>query len=162
MQRGPGSDTRAFSTGRAARYCYVTPETILNWIRAGLLKAQRTAGGQYRIRVEELRRFMVEQGMQTDQLDAALGVRCACWEARAQGEGQAGASLLDPCRECLVHRSGTLNCWELSGLLPLTGLRALRCADCDYHKTYSSAAPQGARERSSSSEVATPTTRGDA
>jgi excisionase family DNA binding protein len=162
VQEAKGERIRAFSTGRAARFCYVTPETILNWIRAGLLKAQRTAGGQYRIRIEDLRAFMVERGMETDQLDASQGLRSHCWEARVQEVGQGGVALLDPCRECLVHRSGTLNCWELSGLLPLTGRRAMRCGECEYYKTHGSWAPDGAQERSASRKEGTPTSRGDA
>ena len=142
MQRGLENDKRAFSTGRAARYCYVTPETILNWIRAGLLKAQRTAGGQYRIRVEELRRFMVEQGMQTDQLDASQSIRPHCWESRLE-EAAAALPLLEPCRECLVRRSGTLNCWELAGLLPLTGRRAVPCAQCSYYLAFGPSGREG-------------------
>jgi excisionase family DNA binding protein len=162
VQEAKGERIRAFSTGRAARFCYVTPETILNWIRAGLLKAQRTAGGQYRIRIEDLRAFMVERGMETDQLDASQGLRSHCWEARIQEVGQPRVPLPEPCRDCLVRRSGTLNCWELAGLLPLTGRRAMRCAECEYYRTYCSAPPDGARERSESRKEGTPTSRGDA
>lgn len=59
----------AYSTGQAARCCFVTSDTILNWIHAGSLEAQRTAGGQYRIRREELLRFMRAHGMNTDLLE---------------------------------------------------------------------------------------------
>ena len=59
----------AYSTGQAARYCFVTSDTILNWIHKGSLQAQRTAGGQYRIRREDLLRFMRVHGMSTELLE---------------------------------------------------------------------------------------------
>src|SRR3990172_4938117 len=64
----------ALTTGEAARHCLVTPDTIANWIASGHLPAQRTRGGQYRIRVEDLRAFMAAHGMRTDLLDEDLGL----------------------------------------------------------------------------------------
>ncbi|MEW6364008.1 MAG: helix-turn-helix domain-containing protein [Acidobacteriota bacterium] len=124
----------AVSTGQAARFCYVTPETIVNWIRSNQLRAQRTAGGQYRIRTEELREFMTAKGMATALLDAERDVRPYCWEYHCEEAGRFGSV----CDSCLVHRSGTLNCWELHGLLPLTSRRVDRCANCDYFQRYGS------------------------
>ena len=72
--RGPDLPL-AFTTGQAARYCYVTSDTILNWIHAKVLVAQRTVGGQYRIRREDLIQFMREHGMRTDQLETELHPR---------------------------------------------------------------------------------------
>ena len=72
--RGPDLPL-AYTTGQAARFCYVTSDTILNWIHAGSLMAQRTAGGQYRIRREDLIAFMREHGMRTDVLEADRPVR---------------------------------------------------------------------------------------
>ena len=128
----------AVSTGQAARFCYVTPETIVNWIRSNQLRAQRTAGGQYRIRTEDLREFMTAKGMGTALLDAEKDVRPYCWEYHCEEIGRLGSVNPSVCDSCLVHRSGTLNCWELHGLLPLTARRFDRCEDCDYRQRYGS------------------------
>jgi len=127
---------KALSTGQAARFCYVTSESILNWIRSKHLKAQRTAGGQYRIKVEDLRSFMVEKGMDTALLDAEKDVRPYCWEFHCEVDALYGSPSNRVCENCLVHRSGTLHCWELHGLLPLTLRRFDRCVDCDYYRRF--------------------------
>jgi len=126
----------AFSTGQAAWFCYVTSETILNWIRSNQLEAQRTAGGRYRIRLMDLRAFMVENGMSTALLDAEKNVRPYCWEFHCQVTAQYSHSPMGPCADCLVRRSGTLNCWELHGLLPVTRRRCDACDECEYSATW--------------------------
>jgi excisionase family DNA binding protein len=127
---------QALSTGQAARFCYVTPESILNWIHSGRLRAQRTAGGQYRILVDDLRRFMVENGMDTTSLHEDQDARPYCWEFHGEAAAKYGNPRLEVCEGCLVKRSGTLNCWELHGLLPVTGRRIESCDECDYHHRY--------------------------
>ncbi len=129
---------QAFSTGQAARFCYVTSETILNWIRSNRLKAQRTAGGQYRILLDDLREFMHESGMSTALLDTEKGVRPYCWEFHCQVTARYNRSSREVCEGCLAHRSGTLYCWELHGLLPVTRRRFDRCIECDYYRSWGS------------------------
>ncbi|MFH1575141.1 MAG: excisionase family DNA-binding protein [Acidobacteriota bacterium] len=124
---------KALSTGQAARFCYVTSETILNWIRLNQLRAQRTAGGQYRIRLTDLRQFMVERGMDTSLLDEEWGFRPYCWRYHQEAGTAAESAGPDLCKHCLVRRSGTLNCWELHALLPLTARRVLDCSTCPYY-----------------------------
>jgi excisionase family DNA binding protein len=126
----------AFSTGQAARFCYVTSETILNWIHAGLLKGQRTAGGQFRIRLEDLRRFMIESGMDTRLIDEEKDVRPYCWEFHCQVGPRADGAGYEVCQRCLVRSSGTANCWQLRGLLPPGERRFDRCQTCDYHNRF--------------------------
>jgi len=126
----------ALSTGQAARFCYVTSETILNWIRSNELKAQRTAGGQYRIRVADLRQFMTENGMNTCLLEEENDIRPYCWEFHCEICSPAASAAPRICEDCLVHRSGTLNCWELHPLLPLTARRVQHCRDCEYYKRF--------------------------
>jgi excisionase family DNA binding protein len=53
------------TTFDAADICYVTPNTIKNWIKSGQLKAYCTPGGHYRIRKEDLDRFVQEHQMAT-------------------------------------------------------------------------------------------------
>jgi len=130
--------SQAFSTGQAARFCYVTSGTILNWIRSGRLDAQRTAGGQYRVPADELRGFMVRNGMNTRLLDAEEDERPYCWEYHCQISSRYGSPSLEVCGQCLVHRSGTSNCWELHGLLPITARRFDRCEECEYYSRFKS------------------------
>ena len=130
------SRIQALSTGQAARFCFVTPETILNWIRSNRLRAQRTAGGQYRVPLDGLRDFMIENGMDTALLDAERDVRPYCWEFHCQVASRYGRPSLEVCQDCLVHRSGTSNCWELHGLLPVTRRRYDVCVDCEYYHTW--------------------------
>ncbi len=133
----PGSKRRtaarldqAFSTGQVARYCYVTADTIVNWINSGKLQAQRTAGGQFRVRLDDLREFMNASGMRTDLLDAEHGVRPYCWEFHCQG------TLADECRDCVVYRSGAWNCFTLAELHPTARRRGGPCDECEYHARY--------------------------
>ena len=120
----------AFSTGQAARYCFVTGDTVLNWINAGSLSAQKTAGGQYRIRASELYRFLREHEMSTDLLEAELSVRPMCWEFNCQRQTELG------CAGCLVSRSGAPRCYELREVLHDAAARPVDCQECDYYQRY--------------------------
>ncbi len=135
IRRNP-SQARAFTSGQAARVCFVTPETILNWIKGGRLKAYRTAGGQYRIRTEDLRAFMAESGMEPALLDLEGAGRPLCWAFHDAQDCRYGSPRLSRCGECLVKRSATMNCWELHGLVPLTVRRVDRCEACAYFRRY--------------------------
>ncbi len=147
--RREGATEGAFTTGRAARLCFVTPETILNWIRGGRLKAYRTAGGQFRILRSDLRRFMVEEGMAAELVDREAGRRPTCWEFHEEEDARYGSVLGERCGECLVKRSETLNCWQLHGLVPLTVRRVDHCKDCAYFQKYGECGPGGASDPSS-------------
>ncbi|MBI5532425.1 MAG: excisionase family DNA-binding protein [Deltaproteobacteria bacterium] len=123
----------ALSTGRAARFCLVTAETIVNWISAGRLTAQRTAGGQYRIRHDDLRAFMLSHGMRTDLLDCETGHSPAChefWSARLADRPGWPRGMAAACIECPVRRSGAVRCHEVRPLLPGGTLHAPSCEDC--------------------------------
>lgn len=51
---------KSLSTGDIARYCQVTPATVVNWIKAGKLDVYTTPGGQYRMDVGEFVKFLEE------------------------------------------------------------------------------------------------------
>jgi len=93
------------TTGQAARYCLVSPDTIVNWIKAENLPAQRTIGGQFRILVDDLRQFMVHNNMNTALLDEELQYRPYCWEFR-RGPRAQGSPPGSTCRACPVTRGG--------------------------------------------------------
>ncbi len=50
----------SLSTGDLARFCQVTPATIVNWIRAGKLDVYTTPGGQYRMELDKFLQFLKE------------------------------------------------------------------------------------------------------
>ena len=51
---------KSLSTGDIARYCQVTPATVVNWIKAGKLEVYTTPGGQYRMDVGDFVDFLRE------------------------------------------------------------------------------------------------------
>lgn len=51
------------STHDVARFCNVTPRTVLRWVDAGLLPGYETGGGRRRILRDELLLFMRSRGM---------------------------------------------------------------------------------------------------
>lgn len=125
----------ALTTGQAARYCFVTPDTILNWINAGIIDAQQTAGGRYRILVKDLRRFMHDRQMSTEALDADLSERPYCWQFHGSNpkhhRGELGS-----CKTCIIHKSQTFNCYVLKGFLPMLHCSIEDCQECEYYKRY--------------------------
>jgi excisionase family DNA binding protein len=127
--RSPQPHRLAVSTGQAARYCLVSSDTIANWIAAGRLPAQRTVGGQYRIRLADLRSFMAAHGMRTDLLEQEADQTTPCWQFwTASGQHEPPAT----CLECPVYRGQARVCHELRPLLPGGTQRALSCADCAF------------------------------
>ena len=55
-----------FSTHSAAKYCRVTPMTIIRWIDEGRIKAYKTPGGHRRIMRDDLELFCRNAGIPTD------------------------------------------------------------------------------------------------
>ncbi len=49
---------RFFTTTEVARYCEVSNDGVLKWIKAGKLRAFATPGGHYRIGAEDFREFL--------------------------------------------------------------------------------------------------------
>ena len=54
---------RTYTTSQVARFCRVKHKTVLNWIREGILEAEKTSNGQPRIRHRALLDFMYRHGM---------------------------------------------------------------------------------------------------
>ncbi len=128
-------NARALTSGQAARFCYVTSDTIVNWIKAKCLPAQRTMGGQYRILVDDLRHFMYRHGMNTDLLNEEFEARTYCWEALIQ-ERKKHEGVEDPCENCLVRQSMAFNCFVLRAAMPSRQWLCSNCKDCEYYKKW--------------------------
>jgi len=64
---------RVFSALEVAKICGVVNQTVINWIRAGHLKASVTPGGQFRIYPEDLKAFLESKGMRvTEELQGLV------------------------------------------------------------------------------------------
>lgn len=129
---------RALSTGKVADYCYVTGDTVQNWIRSGLLPAQRTAGGQYRVRIDHLRTFMLERDMSVDELDCDARETHPgyCWEYYRK-RVRRHTSSQDSCVGCIVKRTIALRCYELRKHVAHLGVHCgAGCSECGYYKKY--------------------------
>jgi len=61
------NDAKPVTTGKVARYCGVTRNGVIRWIRQGKLKAFRTPGGHYRIRKADFRAFLERFGIPVDE-----------------------------------------------------------------------------------------------
>ena len=56
-----------FTVFQASQYCKVSPQTIINWIDQGHIKAYKTPGGHRRINIKDLEFFMQKQGIPIPQ-----------------------------------------------------------------------------------------------
>lgn len=65
-------ENRSLTTGEAARYCYVSQATIINWIKKGKLEAYTTPGGHYRILLSDFVSFLKTYRMPVDVTLKAL------------------------------------------------------------------------------------------
>ena len=123
------------STGETAQFFSVTPDTVLKWVKAGKISASRTPGGHYRIR-----RNLINHDINTDEVQQHAQKRESpfryCWEFKAKfGKVQPG------CHKCIVYRSRTKRCYEMSNLPYEAGHSKLFCSgtcdDCDYYNLVS-------------------------
>ncbi len=119
---------QGLSTGQAASYCLVSSATIVNWIKAGKIPAQRTVGGQYRIHRGDLRSFMVQTGMRTEGLDHEL--RPFCWEVVGCGDAP-------PCDTCPVRIAAYPDCFEARKRSDIHPRCVQNCEDCIYYIIWS-------------------------
>ncbi|MFC1601324.1 helix-turn-helix domain-containing protein [Candidatus Sumerlaeota bacterium] len=127
------SSRLALTTSRAAQYCFVSKGTIQNWIKSGRLAAQRTAGGQFRVRVDQLRDFMLENNMTVAALeyDYCVSRVCSCWEYFEKIGGHAKEER--DCANCVVKQTRAARCFELRKHVEDGKVHCrLECDDCEY------------------------------
>ncbi len=62
-----GDGRRFFTTSEVARYCAVTNDGVLKWIKSSKLRAFSTPGGHYRISAEDFREFLQRYDMPVDE-----------------------------------------------------------------------------------------------
>lgn len=122
---------RLLTTGQAAKFCGVTPDAVLKWIRKGRLAAVRTAGGHFRISPANLDALGYEKG---NPCDEALGksfqsasVPRHCWEYFCRS-----TSPSETCKKCVVYRARIEKCYEVAGLGDAIGHEGRFCqATCE-------------------------------
>lgn len=61
------TERRFFTTSEIARYCAVTNDGVLKWIKSGKLKAFSTPGGHYRVSAGDFRDFLVQYKIPIDE-----------------------------------------------------------------------------------------------
>jgi len=117
------------TTGQAASQCSVKPDTVLKWIKRGRLRAERTPGGHYRIRSEDLEPLTLRP---EDKFEAPAPNRLPapslrCWEHLA-----CGGDPSEECRECIVFRSRAAWCFQMVEVARETGRALIQCQEsCD-------------------------------
>jgi len=58
---------RFFTTSEVAKYCAVTNDGVLKWIKSGKLRAFSTPGGHYRVSAEDFRAFLEKYDIPVDE-----------------------------------------------------------------------------------------------
>ena len=122
------------STGRAARLCSVTADTVLKWIKKDQIQAVKTPGGHYRIDRKELVPYMGGASSEVELLVVESQTAITyCWQYHA-GTGE----IDDACRQCMVFRSKAVKCYLMSDLGRQGGHANTYCQkgchECDYYK----------------------------
>ncbi|MCP4703763.1 MAG: excisionase family DNA-binding protein [candidate division Zixibacteria bacterium] len=136
----PNQDPKDFlTTGEAASLCSVTPDTVLKWIRAGKIPANRTPGGHHRIPLDALTAILNVKN-QTTNSERSRNIFQHCWEFYSNS-----GSISADCKECIVFRSGTKRCYEISEL-PIEAGHARRycktsCENCEYYQVVNGQLP---------------------
>jgi len=67
MTEGNDEGRRFFTTSDVARYCAVTNDGVLKWIKSGKLRAFSTPGGHYRVSAEDFRSFLEKYDIPIDE-----------------------------------------------------------------------------------------------
>jgi excisionase family DNA binding protein len=67
MAEGNDEGRRFFTTSEVARYCAVTNDGVLKWIKSGKLRAFSTPGGHYRVSAEDFRSFLEKYDIPIDE-----------------------------------------------------------------------------------------------
>ncbi len=58
-----------FSTGEVAKFCHVTPKTVVNWIDSGKIRSMKTGGGFRKVFRKDLIAFLKENNIPLGELN---------------------------------------------------------------------------------------------
>lgn len=122
------------TTFQAAQVMSVTPDSVLKWIKSGLLNARKTPGGHYRISRKNLETLLEGKGNKTQAKPVQQKkVFVYCWEFNNNKlDCQQG------CDDCVVYKIRAERCYKISNFPTEFGhLRKFcksSCDDCEYYK----------------------------
>jgi excisionase family DNA binding protein len=120
-------DESTISTGKAAKICGVTSDTVLKWIKRGHIEAQRTPGGHYRIKTASLAPFRTDPTALSNT-DNTIKKTAFCWEYHSDD-----GSVKSGCRSCMVFQAKAQHCYMLAGIGANEGMHcAENCDTCPY------------------------------
>ncbi len=121
------------TTGKAARLCSVKPDTVLKWIKRGMLPATRTAGGHYRVEEDDVLHVLCQDDCPAARSESVT--LCArpmrCWEYMNHSPGT-------ECRECVVYKVHASWCFRMTSVVkgsgPAKRFCSGLCQDCPYYR----------------------------
>lgn len=117
------------TTGEAAAIFDVEPDTVLRWIKSGVIPAIRTPGGHYRINRNVFLTKMIEDTSTKGESSCSY-----CWEFNSDS-----GIIRNECKDCIVYKSRASKCYELCNLPFAIGHAKLFCSesckDCQYFKS---------------------------
>jgi excisionase family DNA binding protein len=118
------------TTFQAAELLSVTPDSVLKWIKSGILEARRTPGGHYRIARKNIDVLLNKSKKTTISGDNQPRY---CWEFNLQDD-----NCTDSCVDCLVYKARAMRCYEMSSFPTDFGVLKLfcksSCDDCEYYR----------------------------
>jgi excisionase family DNA binding protein len=137
---GPSSGDEMHDSGpdhlisirEAAAICCVSRNTVMRWIQAGKLPAEKLPGNRYRVHRADLNRLMLAGGIKRiEQVEP--GFFQYCWEYNSKsGKVNIG------CKKCVVYRTRSGRCYEIASQAGETGHARIfcknSCEECDYYK----------------------------
>ncbi len=127
-------ELKMLTTGKAAKICSVTPDTVLKWIRSGRLPATRTPGGHHRVSRQDLMQVLTSEQQIIDKPEPELEhpVFRYCWEFNG------GGKLLNGCAECVVYQMRAQRCYEVIERAKEIGHNKVfckeSCQECEYYQ----------------------------
>jgi excisionase family DNA binding protein len=127
--------TRYLTTGQVADILSVKSDTVLKWIRSGLLPARRTAGGHHRINESDLDRLthvVNESALKNAHRQKSKTQQIQyCWEFYGNG------CTSEDCLKCAVYLIRAQRCYEVAELAPELEIQKTyckkSCEECDYY-----------------------------
>jgi excisionase family DNA binding protein len=127
-------DKEYFTTGETASICAVTPDTVLKWVQAGKIAANRTPGGHHRIHRSALLEVLKARRHEpSPPKEVSRKPFQYCWEFNATN-----GNIQDGCRKCIVYRSRAGRCFEMAKLPSEAGHSRVFCTkscdECEYYE----------------------------
>ena len=120
------------TTFEAAKIMSVTPDSVLKWIKSGILKARRTPGGHHRISKQSID-DLLKKSQRTSGIVNKQKLYPYCWEFNNQLKNCSGS-----CEDCLVYKISAKECYKVFHFPADFGHLKLNCKttceECHYYK----------------------------